>query len=139
MKSFPLEQGYKTMALTKEQILSADDLKQELVEIPEWGGEVLVRELRGRERDAFEEGSLDKQRNLKMANMRARLVAMSVIDDEGERLFTSKEALELGEKSASALNRLFEVCCRLSGITSDDVDKLEGNLETVHQEESGSN
>lgn len=127
------------MALTKEQILSADDLKQELVEIPEWGGEVLVRELRGRERDAFEEGSLDKQRNLKMANMRARLVAMSVIDDEGERLFTSKEALELGEKSASALNRLFEVCCRLSGITSDDVDKLEGNLETVHQEESGSN
>lgn len=127
------------MALSKEQILSADDLKQELVEVPEWGGEVLVRELRGRERDAFEEGSLDKQRNLKMTNMRARLVAMSVIDDEGERLFTSKEALGLGEKSASALNRLFEVCCRISGITSDDVDKLEGNLETVHQEESGLN
>lgn len=127
------------MALTKEQILSADDLKQELVEVPEWGGEVLVRELRGRERDAFEEGSLDKQRNLKMTNMRARLVAMSVIDDEGERLFTSKEALELGEKSASALNRLFEVCCKISGITSDDVDKLEGNLETVHREESGLN
>ena len=128
------------MALTKEQILSADDLKQELVEVPEWGGEVLIRELRGRERDAFEEGSLDKQRNLQMTNMRARLVAMSAIDDiEGERLFTAKEALELGEKSATALNRLFEVCCRLSGITSDDVDKLEGNLETVRQEESGSN
>ena len=126
--------------LTKEQILGADDLKRELVDIPEWGGEVLLRELRGRERDSFEEGSLDKQRNVTMANMRARLVALSAIDEEGERLFTAKEASQLGDKSASALNRLFEVCCRLSGITESDVDKLEGNSETHHDanEESGS-
>ena len=75
---------------------------------------------------------MDKQRNISMANMRARLVAMSAIDDQGERLFTNKEASQLGDKSATALNRLFEVCCRLSGITSDDVDKLEKNSETHH-------
>ena len=120
------------MVLSKEQILQADDLKRESVDTPEWGGEVLLRELRGRERDAFEEGSLDSKRNVTMTNMRARLVAMSAIDEEGERLFSAKEATELGDKSATALNRLFEVCCRLSGITSDDVDKLEGNLETHH-------
>ena len=126
------------MALTKEQILGADDLKTELVEVPEWGGVVLLRELRGKERDAFEEGSLDKQRNVRMTNMRARLVAMSAISEEGERLFNAKEANELGEKSATALNRCFEVCCKLSGITEDDVDKLEKNLEATHQDESGS-
>lgn len=126
------------MALTKEQILGADDLKREEVEVKEWGGVVLVRELRGRERDAFEEGSLDKQRNVKMANMRARLVAMSAIDEEGERLFTAKEAEQLGEKSATALNRLFEVCCKLSGITESDVDTLEKNLEATHPDKSGS-
>jgi len=120
------------MVLSKEQILQADDLKRETVDIPEWGGEVLLRELRGRERDAFEEGSMDKQRNVTMTNMRARLVALSAIDEEGERLFTAKEATELGDKSATALNRLFEVCCRLSGITSEDVDALEKNLETHH-------
>jgi hypothetical protein len=120
------------MVLSKEQILQADDLKKQVVEVPEWGGAVLLRELRGRERDAFEEGSMDKQRNVTMTNMRARLVALSAIDEEGERLFTAKEAVELGDKSATALNRLFEVCCRLSGITSDDVDKLEKNLETHH-------
>ena len=83
---------------------------------------------------------MDKQRNVTMTNMRARLVAMSAIDEEGERLFTAKEANELGDKSATALNRLFEVCCRLSGITSDDVDKLEKNSETHHDAngESGS-
>jgi len=120
------------MVLSKEQILQADDLKQEAVNTPEWGGEVLLRELRGRERDAFEEGSMDKQRNVSMANIRARLVAMSAIDDQGERLFTNKEAAQLGDKSATALNRLFEACCRLSGITSADVDKLEKNSETHH-------
>ena len=120
------------MVLSKEQILQADDLKREAVDTPEWGGEVLLRELRGRERDAFEEGSMDKQRNVTMTNMRARLVALSAIDEEGERLFTAKEATELGDKSATALNRLFEVCCRLSGITSEDVDKLEKNSETHH-------
>ena len=126
------------MVLTKSQILEADDLKREVVGTPEWGGDVLLRELRGRERDSFEEGSLDKQRNVSMTNMRARLVALSAIDDEGERLFTAKEATQLGEKSATALNRLFEVCCRLSGITDSDVDKLEKNLEAAHLEESGS-
>ena len=126
------------MPLTKDEILGADDLKRETVDIPEWGGEVLLRELRGRERDAFEEGSLDKQRNVSMVNMRARLVALSAIDEEGERLFTAKEALELGGKSATALNKLFEVCCKLSGITETDVDELEKNSEATPQDEPGS-
>ena len=124
------------MVLSKEQILQADDLKRESVDTPEWDGEVLLRELRGRERDAFEEGSLDSKRNVSMANMRARLVAASAIDEQGERLFTNKEAAQLGDKSATALNRLFEVCCRLSGITSDDVDKLEKNSDP-HQDANG--
>ena len=74
------------MTLTKEQILNADDLKRKEVDVPEWGGTVLLRELTGRERDSFEEGSLDrKTRDIKMTNMRARLVAMSAIDDVTNR------------------------------------------------------
>jgi hypothetical protein len=117
--------------LSRDQILEADDLKTEEIEVPEWKGSVVVRELRGRERDAFEEGSLDKQRNLKMTNMRARLVALSVVDEDGKRMFTAKEAELLGDKSATALNKLFEVSCRLSGITDSDVDELEKNSEAV--------
>jgi hypothetical protein len=126
------------MVLSKDQILQADDLKTERVEVKEWDGEVLLRELRGRERDAFEEGSLDSKRNVSMTNMRARLVAISAIDEEGERLFTAKEATQLGDKSATALNRLFEVCCRLSGITESDVDALEKNSEAAPAVKSGS-
>jgi hypothetical protein len=123
--------------LSRDEILQADDLKGQEVYVAEWGGTVLLRELRGRERDAFEEGSLDKKRNITMRNMRARLVALSVVDGEGERLFTEKDAEELGNKSATALNKLFETACRLSGITEADIDELEGNLGKTHNDEPG--
>jgi hypothetical protein len=42
------------VVLTKEQILSADDIKTETVLVPEWGGDVIVRGLSGVERDAYE-------------------------------------------------------------------------------------
>ena len=35
------------MALTREQILEADDLPTESLDVPEWGGEVLIRALNG--------------------------------------------------------------------------------------------
>ena len=41
-------------ALTRDEILGADDLKTESVKVPEWGGTVLVRELTGAERDEWE-------------------------------------------------------------------------------------
>tara|TARA_R110000824_G_scaffold143063_2_gene310491 strand:+ start:608 stop:955 length:348 start_codon:yes stop_codon:yes gene_type:complete len=115
------------MSLSKEAILKADDLKTETVEVEEWGGTIILRELKGSERDNFEEGSLDKKRNVTMANMRARLVALSAIDDEGKRLFNASDVNALGNKSASALNKCFSVACRLSGITDDDVEELEKN------------
>jgi len=47
------------MTLNKEQILRADDLKTEEVDVPEWGGSVRVRVLTGTERDAFESSIYD--------------------------------------------------------------------------------
>ena len=114
-------------ALTKDAILKAEDLKTAEVEVPEWGGVVLLRELKGSERDAFEAGSLDKKRNVTMANMRARLVAFSAVDKDGKRLFNQGDVNALGAKSATALNRCFEVACKLSGITDDDVEELAKN------------
>ena len=113
--------------LSKDDILGVEELSTEDVEVPEWGGMGTLRELKGSERDTFEENSLDKNRNVTMANMRARLVALSAVDEDGKRMFSEKDAVKLGSKSASALNRLFGVACRLSGITDDDVKDLEKN------------
>ena len=116
--------------LTRDAILQADDLPMETVSVPEWGGEVLVRGLTGTERDAFEESVLTgkgKQRDVSMQNVRAKLVSRCLVDEEGERLFSDADVRALGQKSAAALTRVFDVAQRLSGLSPDDVEELEKN------------
>jgi len=114
-------------ALTRDEILGADDLKTESVEVPEWGGTVVVRELTGSERDTWE-ASVVKTNGTKVTidshNMRAKLAALCIVDDAGERLFTDKEAAKLGAKSAAALDRVTDVARRLSRIGEDEIESL---------------
>ena len=121
------------VVLNRDQILKASHLKTEEVEVPEWGGLVLVRELRGRERDEWE-ASLAVQRGKQMvpdvANMRAKLVARSVVGEDGEPVFTQQDVHALGELSAAALDRVFEVASRLSGLNPDDLEEMQGNSGT---------
>jgi hypothetical protein len=113
--------------LTRDDILGADDLKTESVKVPEWGGIVIVRELTGSERDTWE-ASVVKTNGTKVTidshNMRAKLAALCIIDDDGKRMFTDKEAVKLGEKSAAALDRVTDVARRLSRIGEDEIENL---------------
>ena len=113
--------------LTKESILKADDLPRELVQVPEWGGSVFVRTLRGNERDNFEQSLVGKKQKMSLENVRARFAVLTVCDESGTRLFTDADAKALGEKSAAALDRCFAVAQRLNGFSSDDVEDLAGN------------
>lgn len=117
----------KVTILGREQILSAQDLEKELVEVKEWGGAVYVRALTGIERDAFEASMVDqrgKSRTINLKNLRARLCALTICDEEGNRLFSDADVEELGKKSAAALTRVFEVAQRLSGLSQEDVEEL---------------
>ncbi len=114
-------------ALTRDAILSADDLKTESVKVPEWGGTVIVRELTGAERDTWE-ASVVKTNGTKVKidshNMRAKLAALCIVDDDGRRLFTEKDVVKLGDKSAAALDRVTDVARRLSRIGEDELESL---------------
>lgn len=118
------------MPLTKEAILAAADIKSELVSVPEWGGEVLVRGLTGAERDRFEADSLRQSgrgHSVSLDNIKARLCALAMVDDGGKRLFADTEVSKLGEKSAAALTRVYEAAQRLSGLRPDDVEEIRKN------------
>lgn len=113
--------------LTKDQILQAEDMRTQEVDVPEWGGRVIVKTLSGNERDQFEESILSgAKRDFK--GVRAKLVALSVVDENGKRLFTFEEANVLGEKSSRALDRVFGAAQRLSGFTQKDMEELAENL-----------
>ena len=108
------------MTLTKDQILEANDLQSESVHVQEWGGDVLVRTMTGADRDAFESSMIttlaDGTRKPNMANMRAKLVALTVVDEAGNRVFDVSDVDRLALKSASALERVFNAAQRINGL-----------------------
>jgi hypothetical protein len=118
------------MILSREAILAASDLKTETVAVPEWGGDVLVGVMTGEARDAWEQSLVVREGSRTKANMqnvRARLVAATVVDEEGKRLFSDADAEALGAKSAAALDRVCKVAQRLNGMTDADLEEAKGN------------
>lgn len=116
--------------LNRDEILGINDLPTEDVFVPEWNTWVRVRGLTGAERDQFEQSIVEargKDTRVNLRNIRAKLVALCVVDEEGKRLFKDEDAELLGRKSAVALNRIFEVAQRLSGLRPEDVEELAGN------------
>lgn len=119
-------------ALTREQIVSAQDIVTESVDVPEWGGHVLIRSLTARKRDAFEASVAlqnGKQR-MNWRDMRARLVALCLVDENGNRLFGDNDIATLSGKSGKALDRLFDACQKLNKMSDDDVADLEKNCDS---------
>lgn len=131
----------KTYA-TRNAILDIEDLKIEEVSIPEWGNlVVVVHSLAGDERDDLEASMTKfkgKKTEVNFKNMRAKLIVKSTYDKDGQRLFRDEDEVAVGKKNAAALQRIFEVAARLSGITQEDVEELTKNSEEGQSEDSGS-
>ena len=124
--------------LTKKQILQADDLKRELVSVPNWGGDVYVRTMTGTERDTFEQSIVEGKGKVNLTNFRAKLCALTIADETGKRLFDDKDIVELGKKSAKALDHIFGIAQKLNGIGTQDVEDLVKNSESDQSEDSTS-
>lgn len=129
--------------LNRSQILESDDLQRVEVEVPEWGGTLLVRELTGRERGQLEAGSLRQQGSgvawqpQSLETVRARVVAMAAIDENGAPLFTLTDIQALGAKSGRALERVFDVVAGISGMGQDEIEELTANFEPGPSGDSG--
>jgi len=117
--------------LSRDAILAADDATYEDVAVPEWGGTVRVRALNGAQRDAFEASiqklGKDGSRTFDPSDFRAKFVSRVIVDESGARIFTNADVKALSEKSAAALQRVFDAGARLSGLTEADIGTLEGN------------
>ena len=127
--------------LTRQEILSIRDIRTETVFVPEWGGAVRIKAMTGKERDAWETALFQidgKDVKMNKENLRAKLVALTVVDEAGQRLFTEADVEALGSKSASALDRIYQASQKLSGLAPDDIKEMEKNLETDHSDSTAS-
>ena len=69
--------------LTREQILSHDDTKFDIVPVPEWGGDVRIKTLSyGDHRKLFKNTSVDDDQ------YHLRVLVDTCVDEQGQPLFT---------------------------------------------------
>lgn len=117
-------------ALSKDLIFAVSDLETEKVDVPEWGGYVIVSTMSASAKDQYEQSIVSLQNGKaveSMENIRSKLLCATVVDDEGKPLFSKSDIERLGKKSAKAIDRVFEVASRLNAISSNDVEELAKN------------
>lgn len=125
-----------TLLTTPDEIFSRDGRRYENVPVPELGedAEVRVQSLTGAEWEEYENslaqqvrgrnGSLELRLNRR--NRRAKLVAMAVVNENGQLVFDPKrDVVRLSNMNAGALDRIYEAAERLSGKDSDAVEDAE--------------
>jgi len=138
--------GNGSMYATKALIMAADDLAYEEMVVPEWNDmKVRVRQLTGSERGFFEGavtkvGGVGDDMSVQMdpTKMRVTLVALTLCDEKGKRIFTDREIDALGTKSSSAIERIYEVSARMSGLTAESVEEASDLSEATQPSDSTS-
>lgn len=122
------------MVLSKALILEAADLRTEAVDVPEWGGEVLLRELSAAQMSEFKAKSVaavDPQTQAvrdgaTLFGLSAWIVSRAAIGEDGKRLFTDADLTRLGEKSDKVIDRLAARVLKMSGAAA-TVEEAEKN------------
>jgi hypothetical protein len=101
--------------LTRDTILSLDDLPRREVYVPEWKDSVCVRALTGAERATFErivfsDAATDE-------SIMAKVVALCAVDGAGARLFTEEDVAALNGKNAKALHTVAQAALAFNALT----------------------
>lgn len=120
--------------LRREDIAAAVDLKTMTLAVPEWGGEVRLRELTLGEREDWSKEAVDSgtghiRSDVSMSRIMALLCAMSLVDEADRPIFESPEdgtAVLLG-KDANAVQAIFDAALKLNGLRSEDVESAAKN------------
>lgn len=118
------------MPLTKEEILSVRP-KLQAIEVPEWGGSVLIRPLTLDEQARMADRADRNDKALVIAkakNVMLPLIMWAIVDEEENPLFDKNDVDRLVKTPASALLRLQDEIMRLSGLTKEAREEIEKNL-----------
>lgn len=91
--------------INRDEIIRTNDSKPIEVEVPEWGGKVLIGAVSGENRERWEkEAKKEPQPN----HIRALMVAFSIVDQQGKLIFTEKDVEFLNKKNWKALDRIYD-------------------------------
>ena len=104
--------------LTAEQMLAAKDFREEVVAVPEWGGEVKVRTLSMGARYAINDRALKVVGNDRRLDNRI-FAAATLEHGLVEPRLDAKQAEALMDKSPEPVERIIAAIWRISGLEAD--------------------
>ena len=116
--------------LNKSEILACQDLRTELVSVPEWGGDVRVRLLTAAEREEITTiwvSYKDADDATKGTLTRDAMLLRCTVDDAGQRLFDDADLPALKQKSAVAIARVVDAALALNAMASGAVEDAAKN------------
>ena len=102
------------MSNLREQILAANTLKSEAVEVPEWGGTFFIRVLNPEQLvDYYKHlGTFDNDSPGYLVSL--SLLTHCLVDDKGNRILTDDDAVELNKQHGALVNHLCRVATEIN-------------------------
>ena len=92
------------MVLNREQILNKSGaFRTKQVNVPEWDGDVIIKELSGR--DFVEMQKESSEDNMK-PDYYGKIIQMSVVDEAGKKMFSKADVEALSELGGTILTNL---------------------------------
>jgi hypothetical protein len=116
------------MSLNKQQILDLNDLPMIEVEVPDWHDTVWIKAL-----SLSQWASMNDQK-LTDTDKAFLMLAYSIVDSNGKRLFTDKEAKLLGDKASKPVITLTESIKRLNNIDIDTQTAINNKVEELEND-----
>lgn len=113
-------------ALTKDQILAADDLGLLKLSVPEWGGDVYIRVMTVGERDAYE-NEWQRKKETGVDDFRTKFLVRCLVDEKGNRLFDNGDVAKLATKSARVMNRVWLAAMEHNNLSDQSIEELAKN------------
>lgn len=104
----------------RDRILAADDIPSEMVTVPEWGLDVLVKGMTGADRASLLERAVNPDGAVSFSRFYPEVVIATAHDPATDaRLFDEADRDLLMQKSGAALDRVAQAGLRLSGMTDE--------------------
>lgn len=102
--------------------------RRKKIDVPEWGGSVMVRGLTGHERDQWDREAGKVLRGDANVNFRAFWVARCCYEDN-KRIFADTDIPSLAQTDARPIEKIFDAIRELSGIAGESEENAEKNSE----------
>lgn len=116
------------MGSIRDRIFNVNDIKTEIVDVPEWNVQVMIKGLTAGERAKVMAGAFDREGNVLLDRVYPELLIACVMDPKTqEPIFTKDDKSMVLQKSGAVVERLAQIAARMAGLGAESLKSAEKN------------